>query len=262
MGLTAAVPLISAGVGALGGLLGGGSKESKEEKAYRLWLQQRQKDQEAQATKEYSGTFDPETGEYIPGSRGRAQQSYEEIANAPGYAEDEKGTLFLSPEEQEAQYLETGNLQLTPEEQAGQYLTDEEQAGIRLTPEYRANLLAATTDPIGGAATRAKQNLLRYTQAGGPGDEATLVRIRQEQGRQVADATRLQNLGLAEQDREAERYLSQERRGTATNLGLNRQNVDTNIARNRQVVRTNLGLNRQGVSTDIAGRSEERRVGK
>lgn len=186
-------PAISIGTGALGGALGG-PKEPKENRAARRYWLKRIQDQEEQARRAYEGYYD-ETGAWQPGSRLRAESGYEDIYNAPGFTEEERAGLYLTPEEEES---------------------------IRLSPQYRESIRTLAVAPIEGAARRATDALTRASAARGNyggGYGANIEEVQREQGRQGAEALLRANLGLAEQDREAARWLASQRTRTQERIG-------------------------------------------
>lgn len=89
----------------------------------------------------------------------------------------------------------------------------DEVAQLQLTPDQEQAYITESGRPIAGAATRAEQNLMRYTSAAGynPGLNATVERIQQEQGRQAADAIIQSRMGLIEKRQEAARNIADAR---------------------------------------------------
>lgn len=202
-----AVPLLSAGVGALGSIFGGNRMSRQQQEALRFWLQ-RMRDQETRATEDYSGSIDPETGQWTPGSRGRAVSAYEDIYAEPGFTGEEQAGLYLSPEEQ-----------------AAMYLSPEEQEAIRLSPQYREQMTARNVAPITGTGEAAARNLTRAGAARGNyggGYGATIRDIMGKQARLSAEAVRDVNLDLSDIDRRTAEYLAEHRTGTAGDIAAQR----------------------------------------
>lgn len=209
---------IGAGLGALGGAFGGPSMTREQRRALEYW-NRRVRDQENLATQEFSGYVDPETGEWVPGSRYRAERGYEDILAAPGYTGEEQSGLYL-----------------TPEQEASYYLSPEEQAEIRLTPEYRERMRSAVVEPIAGSVNRATEMLTRAAGARGNyggGYGANIQRIAAEGGRQGSSAVARTNLDLADLDREAALWLAQHRTGTARDVAGSRIGATREIGQAR-----------------------------
>ena len=126
---------LDAGAGALGGALKARAEQLPGwvEDNLRYWMKRR-RDQEELATEEYSGSIDPNTGEYIPGSRQRAGAAYEQLGQQPGYLPEEIKYMFYSEPERLAQFLsgrEIGDINLTREDIENQKYADWEGRGLR-----------------------------------------------------------------------------------------------------------------------------------
>ena len=119
-----------------------------------------------------------EAGETYGQGRGLSEKSLMQFIDSPGFTEEEREQLLVSPEE------EAGIVRL---------------AGL----------------PIAGAANRARQSLMRYTSAAGynPGMNATLERIQQEQGRQAGEAVLQARLGVLGQRRAGTQTTGEARMG-------------------------------------------------
>jgi len=109
----------------------------------------------------YQAILDNLGNEPTPESRALALRSLMPLIDAPGYTADERASLEISPEE------EAGTIRLS---------------GL----------------PVAGAAKRAEQSLMRYTDAygGNPGMNATAQRIQQTYGQQAAEAALKAKLGI------------------------------------------------------------------
>ena len=149
--------ILGTGLGALGGALGAqqGQLPGYVEDDLRYWMGRR-RDQEQQATAEYSGTFDPETGQFIPGTRQRAAAAYEGMVAEPGYNEGERENIYWGDEDRE-------NLFLRPEEQQGLFLTPKEKAGMSYQPWEEEGLRFADWEAQGLRFTPEEQEWARYT---------------------------------------------------------------------------------------------------
>ncbi len=119
-----------------------------------------------------------EAGKTYQGGRDLAQSSLMQFIDSPGFTEEEREQLLVSPEE------EAGIVRL---------------AGL----------------PVAGAANRARQSLMRYSSAAGfnPGMNATLERIQQEQGRQAGEAVLQARLGILGERRAGVQTIGEARMG-------------------------------------------------
>lgn len=116
--------------------------------------------------------------------------------------------------------------------------TEDERAGLFISPEEEARISTQSMAPAIGAANRAQQNLLSYTAAAGnfnPGLNASMMEIQREQGRQASQARLQARLGVQEANRRATETaanarIGQENVGTqqAGNLLATTQNREAN----------------------------------
>jgi hypothetical protein len=220
-----------AAIGAVGGLLGGGNQ-------YPDWYQQeqeywarRRRDQEGQATRDFGGYTDPETGEYVPGTRGAYAAGIEDIMNQPGYEDWEAEGLYYSPEEAAA-------FRYSPEEAASQRVSPQEEAGI----------MSLASAPVVGAMKRAEDALQRAAGARGnyyPGLTAGTQRIQQEAGRQASQINLAARLGITDMRRAGERDIAQNRIGAAFDVAGNRVGATRDIGQTRLQGRA-LGVGMRG----------------
>lgn len=202
----AALPLVTAGVGAISGLFGGGGQKYPKwyEDSMKYWSQ-RGRDQEAQATGDYGGYRDPITGEWVQGSRGAAYGNYANILAQPGYTPEEEAGMYYNPEEQAGMYY-------SPEELAGLRYTPEQEAKLRISPQEEAGIMSATLSPIAGLTQRATDALTRAAAARGNyggGFGASVQRVHEDSARQAAEAARNARLGITQMRREGERDIAQ-----------------------------------------------------
>lgn len=214
-------PLIGVGAGAIGGLFGMDDKEEYPDwytDEMKYWAKRRRQ-QEELATKKYAGYIDPETGEYVKGSRERAQEGYEGILADPGYSAEEAAGLYYTPEEAES-------FRYTPEE----------MAALRITPEEEAGVISLSQSPVVGAMKRAEDTLNRAAAGRGnyyPGLTAATQRIQQEGGRQAAESALAAKLGITQLRRAGERDIAQQRIGAAGEVAGHRTGVQRDIGQTR-----------------------------
>lgn len=179
--------LIPAAVGAISGLAGGGGGTPKWYQKEQQYWDKFRRDQANQGAQNYAG------------SRGRAEQGFEDIYNNPDLTPEERARMSdLTPDE-------LAKMGLTPEQLASMQYSPEEQARMMVSPEEEAGIMAQTLDPISGAAQRATDALNRASSSRGAAGSygANINRVFQDQASQAADAAQKARLGITAERRAA-----------------------------------------------------------